>query len=232
MRLGFLVAAACASPVLAQPSVSIDLTGLQFRHQTNQTRSSAPNTISPAYRYTYAITGNVRGVGGALGLLYPSPTPIATVLENLAPGSSQNLSGMFDNCSGTHPITPPPTTTSGTTVISGINVDYAFTLTTSIDAANVASFSVTNVTLSPAFLVGYLQFTSGTCVIQRVEFCPANCDGSTGAPVLTANDFQCFLNKFAAGDPSANCDCSSGTPVLTANDFQCFLNKFAAGCGR
>ena len=29
----------------------------------------------------------------------------------------------------------------------------------------------------------------------------ANCDGSTVAPVLNANDFQCFLNKFAAGCP-------------------------------
>jgi hypothetical protein len=60
--------------------------------------------------------------------------------------------------------------------------------------------------------------------------CYANCDGSTGSPVLTANDFQCFLNRFAAGDSYANCDGSSGTPALTANDFQCFLNKFAAGC--
>ncbi|MBX3378185.1 MAG: hypothetical protein KF678_14415 [Phycisphaeraceae bacterium] len=29
--------------------------------------------------------------------------------------------------------------------------------------------------------------------------CYANCDGSTGTPLLTSNDFQCFLNKFAAG---------------------------------
>ena len=60
--------------------------------------------------------------------------------------------------------------------------------------------------------------------------CYANCDASTGAPALTANDFQCFLNKFAAGDPYANCDASTGTPSLTANDFQCYLNKFAVGC--
>jgi 6-phosphogluconolactonase (cycloisomerase 2 family) len=60
--------------------------------------------------------------------------------------------------------------------------------------------------------------------------CYANCDGSTGTPVLTANDFQCFLNKFANADPYANCDGSTGNPLLTANDFQCFLNKFANGC--
>ncbi len=60
--------------------------------------------------------------------------------------------------------------------------------------------------------------------------CYANCDGSTSAPVLTANDFQCFLNSFASGGSYANCDASTAVPVLTANDFQCFLNRFASGC--
>lgn len=228
--LGVIIVCAASAPVLAQQSVSINLAGLQFRNATNQSRSSAPNTISPAYRYTYAITGNVRGVGGALGLLYSSPTPIATVLEGLAPGSSAFLSGFFDNCSSSHPISPAPTVISGTTVVSGINVTYAFTLTTSIDASNIASFSVTNVVLTPSILLGYLQFDTGTCVITRVNMCPTNCDASTGSPLLTANDFQCFLNKYAAQDASANCDCSTSVPALTANDFQCFLNKFAAGC--
>jgi hypothetical protein len=69
-----------------------------------------------------------------------------------------------------------------------------------------------------------------TLTITYSPPCYANCDGSTGSPLLTANDFQCFLNKFAAGASYANCDGSTGTPALTANDFQCFLNKFAAGC--
>ncbi len=60
--------------------------------------------------------------------------------------------------------------------------------------------------------------------------CYANCDGSSGNPVLTSNDFQCFLNRFAAGESYANCDNSTGSPTLTSNDFQCFLNTFAAGC--
>jgi hypothetical protein len=60
--------------------------------------------------------------------------------------------------------------------------------------------------------------------------CYANCDHSTAPPILNANDFQCFLNEFAAGTSYANCDASTSPPVLNANDFQCFLNKFAAGC--
>ncbi len=60
--------------------------------------------------------------------------------------------------------------------------------------------------------------------------CYANCDESTGTPNLTANDFQCFINKYATADPYANCDMSTGVPSLTANDFQCFINQFAVGC--
>jgi hypothetical protein len=66
--------------------------------------------------------------------------------------------------------------------------------------------------------------------VPVVCICYANCDGSTVPPILNANDFQCFLNKFAAADPYANCDGSTVPPVLNANDFQCFLNKYAAGC--
>jgi hypothetical protein len=60
--------------------------------------------------------------------------------------------------------------------------------------------------------------------------CYANCDGSGVPPILNANDFSCFLNKFAGDEPYANCDGSTVSPVLTANDFQCFLNRFATGC--
>lgn len=63
-----------------------------------------------------------------------------------------------------------------------------------------------------------------------VPVCYANCDGSTVAPVLTANDFSCFLIRFANGDPLANCDGSTVAPVLTANDFTCFLNSYSSGC--
>lgn len=60
--------------------------------------------------------------------------------------------------------------------------------------------------------------------------CYANCDGSTGTPLLTVNDFVCFLNLYAIGDPRANCDGSTTPPILNINDFVCFLSKFAVGC--
>lgn len=53
-----------------------------------------------------------------------------------------------------------------------------------------------------------------------------DCDGNG---TLNANDFACYTNLFAAGNPAANCDGSTAAPTLNAADFQCFLNKYAAG---
>lgn len=66
--------------------------------------------------------------------------------------------------------------------------------------------------------------------VVSLDTCYANCDASFASPTLTANDFQCFLDRFAVGSVYANCDASTGTPVLTANDFQCYINQFVAGC--
>lgn len=77
---------------------------------------------------------------------------------------------------------------------------------------------------------GSLECLGGFIGGAAAASCFANCDESTGTPRLTANDFQCFINRYAAGSSLANCDASTGQPALTANDFQCFINKFAAGC--
>jgi hypothetical protein len=80
------------------------------------------------------------------------------------------------------------------------------------------------------FRNGTVAINFGTNLTTTAPVCYANCDASTVPPVLTANDFQCFLNRYAAGDSYANCDGSTVPPTLNANDFQCFLNAYAAGC--
>ncbi len=80
-----------------------------------------------------------------------------------------------------------------------------------------------------SFSVDYIDGAGGAHILIGTP-CYANCDGSSVGPILTANDFQCFINAYAAGAPYANCDGSTVAPVLTANDFQCFINRFAAGC--
>jgi hypothetical protein len=81
-------------------------------------------------------------------------------------------------------------------------------------------------------LSGYADTIDAIAQVPSVaaNVCYPNCDGSTVPPVLNANDFQCFLNAYAAGQSYANCDASTTNPILNANDFQCFLNAFAAGC--
>ncbi|MBX7135681.1 MAG: hypothetical protein K1X67_23685 [Fimbriimonadaceae bacterium] len=152
----------------AQQSTTIDITGVQFRNATNQSRSSV-TPISPAFLYDYQITGSARGVNGALGLLYPNPTPLATIFESLAPGSSALLQGQGANIAGTHPFPIANQRIDGNTVISGITVTYGFDIAISINAAGIVSFSLTNVVLTPAFLVGYIQITSGTVFISRTS---------------------------------------------------------------
>jgi hypothetical protein len=73
-------------------------------------------------------------------------------------------------------------------------------------------------------------FTSVIAQGLNLATCPANCDGTTVAPLLSANDFICFLNHFRAGDIEANCDGSTTPPILTGADFICFLNAFRRGC--
>jgi hypothetical protein len=90
------------------------------------------------------------------------------------------------------------------------------------------TFSTVNL---PTLSSGHIWFiTYGPNYVRLYATCYGNCDGSSTAPVLNANDFNCFLNKFAAGDGYANCDGSSVAPTLNANDFNCFLNSYAAGC--
>jgi hypothetical protein len=69
--------------------------------------------------------------------------------------------------------------------------------------------------------------------------CYANCDGSTQAPILTVEDFNCFINEFATAQSLApaqqikhyaNCDGSTTPPILNVDDFICFINAFAQGC--
>ncbi len=91
-------------------------------------------------------------------------------------------------------------------------------------------FTATDTTGTASIVEAAIDDFVASSVSCTAVACYANCDNSTGSPVLTANDFQCFLDRFAASDPYANCDGSTGSPTLTPNDFQCFLNKFAAGC--
>jgi hypothetical protein len=75
-----------------------------------------------------------------------------------------------------------------------------------------------------------VRIISLNCGPAPVVGCYANCDGSATAPILNIDDFVCFINRYAAGEPWANCDGSTAEPVLNVDDFTCFLNQFVQGC--
>ena len=101
-------------------------------------------------------------------------------------------------------------------------------------AAAAAALAIPQPAISPSQLTltgdGWTLRATITLVPAPTAGCPANCDASTAAPLLTTADLSCFLALFSAGDHRANCDRSTTLPLLTPADFTCFLQQFAAGC--
>lgn len=225
MRLPILLtaAAALAPAAIALPTVSVPIDGLQIRNATNQTRSST-QAIDAAYRYAYRFSDNtlVRGSGGILQVLYPNPTPLATVLESLQPGSSAALSGVGNNPSGTLPVTLPAQTVNTTTTLSGIQVTFGLTMNASISAAGIVSFSLTNVVVSPSLLVGSFLVTQGSIIVKAV--CAAD---FVVDDAVTIEDLVGMLVAFEAGDLTAD---YTGDDAVTIEDLITFLVHFENGC--
>jgi hypothetical protein len=225
MQTVLAAALATGGAAMAQDSVSIDLAGVVISDGASVSRNSAPDTIAPARRYRYEVSGMVVGSGIVLGSLFPDPTPLADALESLSPGSSDFLTGEVDNPDGTHPFQVLGQTIEGEQSLAGITVRFSATFDAGIRADNVAFFNIDDIVLSPSFLVGSLRFTEGAAVIERLEdVCRVDLDGDGS---LTLFDFLAFQNAFDMGDLLADFD---GDGALTLFDFLAFQNEFAAGC--
>ena len=103
----------------------------------------------------------------------------------------------------------------------------------SILGSNSIQLTISNVSLTDEAI--YDVVVTNACgninsAGAELRVCYANCDCSSTAPTLNVADFTCFLQRFAAANPSANCDLSTTSPVLNVADFTCFLQRFAAGC--
>lgn len=208
----------------AATSVSIPLTGLRIANGVNQSRTSSPNTIDTAYRYRYDFSDDtmVRGSGVVLGALFPNPTPLADVIEQFQPGGSAALHGAGNNPSGEHPIMLANQNFSSTQVLLGIEVTFGMTLSAGITADHYATFSLTNVVLTPSILVGSLTFTSGSVSITAL--CAADYDGDGG---VTIDDLLEYLFLYTEGDIAADLEGDAG---VTIDDLLLYLQHFLDGC--
>lgn len=214
---------AAATTTLADGSAVVDLAGVQIRDGRNESRNSGADTIDAAATYSYDIDGMVVGVGGFLGSMFSSPTPLAEALETLAPGASAFLTGEICNPGGQLPVLFIDERIFNQQNIFGIDVTTAATIRMGIDVNGMAWFTLTDVTLSPSFLVGYLRFTTGQAQLDVVS-CPPDFNMDCAVNTL---DFLAYLNAFSAGDPAAD---FNGDGSINTLDFLAFLNAFNAGC--
>lgn len=188
------------------------------------------------------LNGGVAGTGGIIPrMILPEPAMVGNLDFRIG------LDGALGNAAATLAISTSapingritPTSFIGTATAAGVGAGQGLaTVHWPLTTGAVSGGQV----LYMQWIVGDAGAAGGTALSQvfRVPVfcgsygcpvtCYANCDNSTLAPVLNANDFNCFLAKFAIGDASANCDGSTAAPILNANDFQCFLNSFASGC--
>jgi len=174
----------------------------------------------------------VRGRGGSLTVLqvlFPNPTPLAQVLETLSPGSSAFLNGATTSSTGgTHPVTLASQLFEGSQVILGINVNVRATIGVSINAANVVNFTITDVSISPAALVGYLEFTSGTSVVTSTPVCPADFNSDCFVDFFDYSDYvTCFEGD---GCPAGRTADFNGDGFADFFDYSSYVEAYEAGC--
>lgn len=220
--------AACtllAGNALAASEVAIDITGVQLRNATVQTRTSAPAQIDAAFRYNYSLDGvMVRGVGGVLGLLYPNPTSLESVLAALG-GDGFTTEAVLANPSGELPALLVDQTLAGSTVQLGVTFSFSANLTQTIDADGIAAFSFTEVSITSSNILlqpGYLQVTSGTVNISVGCIADYDLDGG-----VTGSDIGAFITDFEQGLAEADVDGSGG---IDGSDLALFFERFEQGC--
>ena len=230
-----MLAAACLASAgahaLADNTASINLAGVQLRNATPQSRTSGGDTIDPACFYEYVVDGMVRGRGTftILSTLFPNPTPLADVLESLSPGSSAFLSGAGASPSGgTHPVVLVNEVFTGEQVLLGTTVTISLRLVVGIDANNTAYFRVEQPVITPAALVGYLEFTSGSAVITGEPPCAADFNDDCFVDFF---DLDAFIECFEGGEcpPGRSAD-FNGDGFTDFFDFDAFVDVFETGC--
>lgn len=214
-----------AGHAMAASDVAINIVGVQLRNATNQTRTSAPATIDPAFQYNYSMNGvMVKGVGGVLGILYPNPVTLESVMGNLG-GGAFATEAVLMNPSGQLPATLVDETYSGSTVQLGVTFTFSAHLTTSIDATGIASFAFTNVSITssnPLLAPGYLQVTAGTVNISVGCIADFDLDGG-----VSGSDVSAFFSAYEQGLTSADVDGSGG---IEGTDIAVFFSHYEQGC--
>ncbi len=147
MRITPLAASlAAASLAAAQPSVTIDLTGVSIASSGTShpdvVRTSGTATISPATGYLYTFNPTVRGTGLLGALVIPTARPLGDVLNGFVPGQFKVVTGAMRNPGGALPVHVFQSSVGGT--FSGLTINL--TLDLDILPTGIGRAAVRNIT--------------------------------------------------------------------------------------
>jgi hypothetical protein len=204
--------------------VTIPINGLRIQNGLNQSRNSGAQTIDPAYRYSVRFSDDTTasGSGGILSGLYPSPTPLATIMEDLAPGTDPLAPRSAANPNGTLPASQPPQVINQQTTLAGIAITFGMTINAGADAAGTCSFSLSSVVVSPSFLVGSLLVNQGSIIVTAECLADLTLDHA-----VTIDDLLAFLGYFENGDVAGD---MNRDDAITIDDLLQMLDHFEHGC--
>jgi hypothetical protein len=235
---------------------TVSLSGYQTVYlQNNYNWTAAPVMPSAgAQQLTSWVNGGGRLVTSEWVVYYTAPTYRFGELGPIIPAEQTYSYGSQPSATYTVATPDAPINAGVASPFTCTLTSYTGTETFAVAKAGATTYYTTSNSATAAALVGWgvgagsvfsFLSTCGPDQLSDANFgrlfsnvmgaggtapCYPNCDGSTAAPILNVLDFNCFLNRFSAGDAYANCDGSTAPPVLNVLDFNCFLNRFSAGC--
>ena len=226
IRSGLATGMAFASSGLAAPSVTIPLANVSISNGSSALRDSTPATIDAALRYRSVTSGTVMGTPqfSLLGLLFPTAVPLSQAIQTLT-GAPADLDTVLGNPSGTLPFGGVPQVLSGSGTVLTQEVSLTATLTVGIAAGGIASFSVSDVAITPA-AVGGLRFVTGAVTLTAIRcIWDLNFDG-----LVDDADFQLFVPDYETlllAAPQTGGD-FTGDGLCDDADFQVFVGAYDA----
>ncbi len=154
--LGLGMAAASA----LQQSVKVPLAGKEFGKGLEIHVSSGDLLLAASNSYSYGVVGSCVGTGDFSRL---TGIPISTFLNNLSPGNSKYISGIYANPGGKLPITVIDKTFSGKLTLPKGVVNLSATVRAGITKTGEAYLDVVDVVVqSTAKINGTIKFRSGS----------------------------------------------------------------------
>ena len=180
LRFAVCVSALCLglgfASVRAAGSATVNLAGAEFGRGLDVHLNSGTTVLPPAASYKYSLEGSVRFTG-LLALVFPASIDIATLVDQIQPGSSAMLSGTYQNPNGTLPLRVINQTFAGSVQVpGGQTLSASVKIVAKVNAAGQVridvtdvDFSVTNFHLDP----GTIIFDSGSLIVDApsvIEF--------------------------------------------------------------